>query len=299
MEHLYRCPLCSSENLLLQLRTKDFLTGGEEFALFRCEDCRFVFTQDHPSEKEIEKYYNSGDYISHDDSATGILNRLYHLSRNFMLKRKKKIVSNTTSLKRGNLLDVGSGTGYFGGTMKEAGWSVSCIEPNKKARDFGIKKFKLKMIRNDQVLSFPDNHFDCITLWHVLEHFHDFITHAEELKRLLKPTGIMIVALPNSDSYDSIYYKEYWAAYDVPRHLWHFNPASFKVFSERVGLHVKEVKQLPLDVFYISVLSERNRGSRISFLRGMLTGSIFSLMSIFNKSGSSSLIYILRKPPDQ
>jgi 2-polyprenyl-3-methyl-5-hydroxy-6-metoxy-1,4-benzoquinol methylase len=192
-------------------------------------------------------------------------------------------------------MDIGSGTGYFASAMKEAGWSVTGVETNEKAREFSSSHFGIQALSPGQTTTLDPGSFDCITLWHVLEHFHDPFTYSAEILRLLKPGGICIIALPNSSSFDANYYGPYWAAWDVPRHLWHFNPNSFRKFSEKTGFKLETVKSLPFDVFYISQLSEKYKGSSLAFIRGMIKALIFATLVVFRKSKGSSVIYILRK----
>jgi SAM-dependent methyltransferase len=215
-----------------------------------------------------------------------------------MLRRKKEIIKNVTGLDKGSLLDIGSGTGHFTRTMKKAGWQVKGVEINEKARDFSISRFGLEIIGPEKISTLEANSFDCITLWHVLEHFHDPFKYASDIIRLLKPGGLCLIALPDCSSYDAKYYGQYWAAYDVPRHLWHFNPSSFRIFSEKTGFTLENLRSLPLDVFYISILSERYKGSKFAFLSGIVKASLFAFLSVFRKSRSSSLIYLLRKTID-
>ena len=198
-------------------------------------------------------------------------------------------------LETGSILDVGSGTGYFAATMKNAGWHAEGIEINEKAREFSRSHFGLEVGPPDKIPSLETAAFDCITLWHVLEHFHDPFGYFSEIYRLLKPEGFCIVALPNSSSYDAEYFKNFWAAWDVPRHLWHFSPATFRIFSDRTGFELVETKTLPLDVFYISSLSEKYKGSHLSFIKGITKAIWFAFLSFFNRRKSSSMIYILRK----
>jgi len=289
------CPLCSSEKISPYLKCIDYLVSKEEFELYRCHECGFIFTREYPDETEIGRYYESENYISHNDRARGFTNRVYLGVRDIMLQRKLRIVEIATGLNRGNILDIGCGTGYFAATMKEAGWVVTGIEPNEKARDFGVSRFGIKVLSEDRVSDLPDKSFDCITLWHVMEHFHNPFRYSEEISRLLKTDGICIAALPNSDSSDAGYYGTLWAAYDVPRHLWHFNSSTFKLFWEKKGFEIVRIKSLPLDVFYISILSERNKGSKLPFIIGLLTGGVFALKSAMNINKCSSLIYFLRK----
>ncbi|HBC77020.1 MAG TPA: methyltransferase [Bacteroidales bacterium] len=288
------CPLCSSGKISLNLKCTDHLLSREEFDLLKCRECGFVFTDKHPDELNIGRYYESEDYISHDDYAKGFLNHVYHMVRSLMLKKKRIIIQKATRLTKGRILDIGCGTGYFAATMKKGGWDVTGIEPNVKARDFARSHFALNVLSPEFISELPSGTFDCITLWHVLEHFHKPFSYAEEIKRLLKPEGICICALPNCSSFDANHYGEYWAAYDVPRHLWHFTPETFRFFAGKTGFHIKEIKSLPFDVFYISILSEKNKGTKFYFLKGIIKGSLFALRSLFHKSKSSSLIYLLK-----
>ena len=293
------CPLCSSSDISLHLRCKDHFISGEEFGLYKCNTCGFIFTQNHPDENSIAKYYHSDDYISHSDTSKGLLNKLYKVVRDLMLRRKTSHLLKATGLKTGKLLDIGCGTGYFAGAMKAACWEVTGIEPDEKARKLAASLFDFKVISPEQISSLPSKSFDCITLWHVLEHFNDPVKYFSEISRLLKPGGLCMVALPNSASYDAENYGEFWAAYDVPRHLWHYNPETFNRFLKKVGFMCFQTRKLPFDVFYISILSEKYKGSSLPFLKGMIRGKLYFLRSLCNREKSSSIIYFLRETPDQ
>lgn len=298
MVHHDKCPLCYSDEIGEYLQTSDHFLTGEKFALARCSHCGFLFTQDHPGSEEIGRYYESANYISHNDSAEGISASIYRIVRKFMLKKKRKIVCRATGLKSGNVLDIGSGTGHFLAAMQESGWQVNGIETNEKAREFSKGQFGIEVLPAENIGSLPFASFDIITLWHVLEHFQDPFSYAEEIIRLLKPGGTCLIAVPNCSSYDAIYYREFWAAYDVPRHLWHFTPSTFKLFAEKNGLSICSVRSLPLDVFYISILSEKYKETGLNFMMGILKGTWFFLLALFNRKKSSSLIYLLQKTSD-
>jgi 2-polyprenyl-3-methyl-5-hydroxy-6-metoxy-1,4-benzoquinol methylase len=296
MVHHNVCPLCASDKTGFQIRCKDYFISKEDFSIFKCSACGFTFTQDYPEENEIARFYESDDYISHSDTTRSFSDKLYRLARNVMLRKKRRLIISVTGLKKGAILDIGSGTGYFAGTMKKTGWLVRGIEINEKARNFSMSQFKLNILTPDKIPSLEKESFDCITLWHVLEHFHDPFNYFSEISRLLKPGAVCIVALPNCNSYDAKYYDRFWAAWDVPRHLWHFNPHSFSLFSEKAGLSLEKLRSLPLDVFYISTLSEKYKGSGLSFMKGISKAIIFAYLSVFNRQKSSSLVYIMRKP---
>ena len=293
MIHLSKCLICDSENISNYLECRDHFLSGEIFELYLCGTCGFLFTQHHPSEKESAGYYDSDEYASHNSGSTGFFNTIYRLARKIMLAGKRRLVFRTTGMKSGRLLDIGSGSGHFLSEMKNAGWDVRGIEISDKARSISEKLFSLNVIHPGSTVSLKSGTYDCITLWHVLEHFHDPFRYAGEIKRLLKEDGICIAALPNASSYDARHYSGSWAAYDVPRHLWHFSPDTFRLFSEKAGLRLQKIIALPPDVFYISMLSEKYKGSGMYFIKGLLWGSWFSFLSLFRKHRSSSLVYIL------
>lgn len=296
MVHHNKCPLCSSEKIKLHLNCTDYFISRELFALFKCSACSFVFTQDYPEEAEIGNYYESDEYISHSNTSKGITNKAYRIARNVMLLKKKSRIINATGLKSGRIIDIGSGTGHFAITMKRAGWEVTGIEINKKARDFARSQFGLDIIDPGEIAGLDSNSFDCITLWHVLEHFHDLGKYLSDIHHLLKPGGICLVAVPNCNSYDAGYYGKYWAAYDVPRHLWHFNDSSFRLLADKSDFILESTGKLPLDVFYISILSEKYKGTKLFFISGVLKALWFAVLSFLNNKKSSSVIYSLRKP---
>ena len=296
MVHHDRCPLCSSEKTDVQFRCIDHFITNEQFAIVCCNSCGFLFTQDYPEENEIYKYYESDNYISHSDTSKGLVNKIYHLIRQLMLLRKRGIINRFTGLKSGSLLDVGSGTGHFASVMKKSGWAVKGVEISAKARNFSASTFDLEVISPEFLSALDANSFDCITMWHVLEHFHDPFRYISDIIRLLKPGGVCIVALPNSGSFDAKYYRQTWAAYDVPRHLWHFDPVTFGDFSDKSVLKLEHQLVLPFDVFYISALSEKYKGSRWPFITGLTRAAWFSFLTLFKRNRSSSVIYILRKP---
>ncbi|MGD0342886.1 MAG: class I SAM-dependent methyltransferase, partial [Bacteroidales bacterium] len=295
MVHYDKCPLCHSAETGEYLKTADYFLTGEKFVLVKCSQCGFIFTQDHPGSDETGRYYESADYISHNDSAPGFFASIYRIAREFMLKRKRNMVCKATGLKNGNILDIGSGTGHFLSVMQNSGWKAKGIEINDKAREFSVSEFRLEVLPPAGIGSLPSDSFDAITLWHVLEHLQDPFIYASEIGRLLKPGGACLIALPNCSSYDARHYKEFWAAYDVPRHLWHFTPETFSLFAEKNGLSIRSIRTLPLDVFYISILSGKYKKTRLSFIKGVFEGLWFCFRASFNRKRSSSLIYLLQK----
>lgn len=289
------CPLCGGKHLEHAITCTDHYASGEQFSLYRCEDCGFIFTQDAPVEAEIGRYYETPDYISHSDTHKGLRNRVYHRVRKYMLSRKAKLIKRTSGLSKGSLLDIGTGTGYFSNEMKERGWRVKAIEKNARARAFAKEHFELEVDAEDALAGYADDSFDVITLWHVMEHLEPLNETWEKLAQLLKERGVLIVAVPNPNSYDAGKYKEWWAAYDVPRHLWHFTPSAMQQFGVKHGFKLAEQHPMPFDAFYVSMLTEKYKGSRLAFLKGMWTGLLAWFSSLAKAERSSSMIYVFRK----
>lgn len=290
--HHATCPLCRSAGIAFRLQTADFMLSGERYELWQCRDCGFVFTQNIPSPGEMGKYYQSQDYISHSDTKHGLMNRLYHLSRTFMLRMKYRMVRRVTEGK--SLLDIGAGTGYFPGFMKKKGYEAMGVEMDPKARAFAVKEFGLKVFSPEEFTGRKiEGRFDVITLWHVLEHVDNLHLYMERMKEYLSPGGVLVIALPNHQAFDAGHYREYWAGYDVPRHLWHFSPATLAYLADKHGFHVSRMKRLPLDPFYNSMLSEKYRGNKFFMIAGMVIGKLAFLESLFRIEKSSSLVYFL------
>jgi 2-polyprenyl-3-methyl-5-hydroxy-6-metoxy-1,4-benzoquinol methylase len=294
------CPICNSSKTSKAFDAVDHFSTKETFPIYDCKSCGFRFTNKFPSEDSIGRYYDSPDYISHSDSKTGLINRLYHFFRKQMLKKKIDLVSKYVVPRQKDnirLLDIGSGTGYFLNAAKERGYAVTGIEKDSNARDYAITNFGLDVKDEQSLWALKDESFDVITLWHVLEHLDNLNEVVAKIKSILKPNGVMILALPNHNSHDAKKYKGYWAAYDVPRHLWHFTPDSVEKLLSKHQFNIIKQKTMPLDAFYISMLSEKYRGSGslMQYLRACSVGTIGYLRSLSDINQSSSVIYIAKK----
>lgn len=289
------CPLCGSEKIELKLKTLDYSITGKPFELLQCKQCAFVFTGKAPLENEAGPYYQGEAYISHSNNREGLVNRMYHLGRTWMLKRKHKMILGLNKTP-GKLLDIGTGTGYFPHFMQRKGYEVSGVEKSQHAREFAKEQFNLKIESPKIFLEGTAREFyDIITLWHVLEHLYDPDKYLTRIRSILKNSGFLVIALPNHNSYDADFYKGFWAGYDVPRHLWHFTPDTFLQLAEKNGFHLVRMKRLPLDSFYISILSEKYKKGSAPWFSGILRGKISLLKSLQNIKRSSSVIYILQK----
>ncbi|MEO6219344.1 MAG: class I SAM-dependent methyltransferase [Ginsengibacter sp.] len=245
-----------------------------------------------PGPEQIGSYYQSENYISHSNINRGFINKLYHQVRKRTLLQKGNLVENKTGRKQGNILDIGCGTGAFLNTMKKANWKVTGLEPDETARKKALDLYDLQLNTSEKLFSLPNESFDAITMWHVLEHVHDLHEYTNQVKSLLKPNGRLFVAVPNYTCFDEEIYKESWAAYDVPRHLYHFSPASMKELFYLHGFQVISMKPMWFDSFYVSMLSEKYKTGKPNFLRATLNGLESNSKAMVDVKKCSSVIYI-------
>jgi 2-polyprenyl-3-methyl-5-hydroxy-6-metoxy-1,4-benzoquinol methylase len=277
----------------IYIKTKDHSVSGENFELLYNEELELLETHPQPSLENLPNYYKSEDYISHTDSKRNLLEKAYYIVKSIALKRKLKLI-NTISDGGKKLLDVGCGTGDFLQIAQDDNWTVLGIEPNEQARQIANQKSNNKVFDVEQFLKFEKQSFDVITLWHVLEHLPNLEGQISVLNALLKPDGVLIIAVPNYNSYDAKHYKEFWAAFDVPRHLWHFSQSSISNLVSKVGLKVIEKLPMKFDAFYVSLLSEKYKSGVMNPFKAFWHG--WRSNSKANSSGEySSLIYIIKK----
>ena len=277
------------------MRVKDHSVSGEFFEIFECPRCNLRFTKDPPSGGKMGVYYESEDYISHSNTRRGFVNSLYHAVRRHTLATKYRLIEKSTGLNQGNHLDIGAGTGAFVQFMNAHGWQSTGIEPDKKARELAIIYHKTVLLPAETFESLSPESLDAISMWHVLEHVHDLYPYLRQIKKLLKPGGLAFIAVPNYTSYDANKYGANWAAYDVPRHLYHFSPASMKWLLGTAGFQLKAMSPMWYDSYYISVLSEKYKTGHSSLLKGFVNGAISNMKAFSDKQRCSSLIYIAGK----
>jgi 2-polyprenyl-3-methyl-5-hydroxy-6-metoxy-1,4-benzoquinol methylase len=293
--NVQECPVCGSNRLFPFITCADYFVSGEQFEICKCAACGMKITTNTEDEENIGKYYRSKEYISHSNTTKGLLNTLYHRVRKYMLSRKRRLVEKETGTKTGHLLDIGAGTGFFLNEMRRHGWKVTGTEKSVGAREFARSGFNLHLLEPGEIFYLKENSFDLITLWHVLEHIHQLNKTMEAIARLLKPEGRLIIALPNHTSYDARHYKQFWAAWDLPRHLWHFGPEQIEQFGNKHEFRLSRMHRMPFDAFYISLLSEKYKKSKGASFKGMFHGKISWLTSLPNKRKCSSVIYVFKK----
>lgn len=272
------------------LTVKDYSVSQEIFDLYHDQDLDMLVTKPQPSLQNLDKYYESANYISHTDGNKSLFEKAYQLVKNIALKNKLSLINNL-SKNKGEILDIGAGVGDFLATAKQNGWDVTGIEPNDKARAIAQNKGVYFAIQTDDL---PDNSFDIITMWHVLEHIPNLEMQLNELKRLIKPNGKIIIAVPNFKSFDANYYQEYWAAYDVPIHFWHFSKTAIKKLFNKHNIQLINILPMKFDAFYVALLSEKYKTGKMNFIKATYIG-LKSNIKARKSDEWSSHIYILKK----
>ncbi|MGF2411378.1 class I SAM-dependent methyltransferase [Ferruginibacter sp.] len=295
MIHYTNCPICASGNIALQLTAKDHTVSQKDFAIWHCSNCTARFTQDVPEQNAIGPYYQSDNYISHSDTKKGIINSLYHLVRRRTLDKKKNLIINEVGMTKGELLDIGCGTGAFLHTMKTAGWGITGLEPDETARKKAAELYSINPQSPEKLFELQPASYHAITMWHVLEHVHELHAYIQQLEKLLTAKGKLFIAVPNYTSKDATIYKEYWAAYDVPRHLYHFSPASMEQLLKTYHLKITSIKPMWYDSFYVSMLSEKCKNGKGNIVKAFFNGFISNLKAVGDKTKCSSLIYVIAK----
>lgn len=297
MREVSVCPICQSTNFESTLTCKDYTVSGENFTITQCTNCNLRATSPAPEDKDLGSYYQSDNYISHTAKASSLIDKLYLFARSFTLNWKLKIVSSTLiNHTNKSILDYGCGTGEFLQKCKSHGWKIEGIEPSPDARrkaEENTNQFIATSI--EQITS---TEIQVITLWHVLEHVQELNQTLTTLRSKLHQDGRLIVALPNPNSHDAKHYKNHWAAYDVPRHLWHFGQHNAENLLRKNGFTVISKKPMPLDSFYVSLLSEKYHRNGKTTVPGLLKAFLTAVRSNMDarKNGEySSIIYIAKK----
>lgn len=274
------------ENCTPYLVCKDYLVSGESYELLYNQEYDMLVTSPIPS--DLNKYYESEEYQSHSDDNSGLFNYIYQTVKQYSFKKKLSLFNTNKSEKK--LLDIGAGTGEFLKFCEEYGWNVNGVEPSKKARTIAKEK---RIELYEKLNYYSKQSFDVITMWHVLEHVPNLFEEISQIKKILKEDGTLIIAVPNFKSFDAKLYKEHWAAFDVPRHLWHFSQNAINSIFNQYDLEVVKTKPLIFDAFYISMMSEKHKTGKMNFLKSFANGLRSNLKSGKNKE-YSSLIYVLK-----
>jgi 2-polyprenyl-3-methyl-5-hydroxy-6-metoxy-1,4-benzoquinol methylase len=287
------CLLCRGTQIEKLFSVKDHGISGEQFHLSECKSCHFRFTSDAPKEIDIAPYYEASKYISHTEDSASFVNRIYFGIRDLMLEKKYKLIRNYSSGK--NFLDIGCGLAYFLNHAKSNGNEVLGIEVSEQTAQQARDKFKIQ-IESPQTFLRGEikSKFDVISLWHVLEHLYNPVDYLNQIKVNMSQDAILVIAVPNHNSFDGKKYQQYWAGYDVPRHLWHFEAKTLIPWMENQGFKNIGIHALPFDAFYVSLLSEQYKGNSLAILRGFFSGMRSYFSSLRNVKTTSSIIYIFK-----
>ena len=292
MQAIEKCLVCGSSNFEPFLVCKDYTVSQENFNIVSCKSCGFKFTNPRPEHSIIGNYYKDESYVSHTNSKKGIVNKLYHYVRSYTLKKKANMINAYVS--RGTLLDYGCGTGMFLSECKKNGWEVYGMEPDADARKIAADQDLSVFSDKDRIQTYiTDKKFNVISLWHVLEHVTDMQETLSFFKKKLNTNGVLIIAVPNHVSYDAQYYKEHWAAYDVPRHLHHFELKSMQALLSNAGFKLIESKPMKFDSYYVSMLSEKYKTGIVNLFKAFLIG-FKSNLKAKNEHHFSSTIYVFK-----
>lgn len=295
MQEIKICPVCSSDKFKPFIKCFDYTVSDLEFSIIECDSCGFKLTSPRPEDDDLGKFYKAESYISHTDSKKGLINRIYHFVRTYTLVKKFQLVLRTSRKKKGRILDYGCGTGAFLLSCKQGGWDAIGYEPDSDAREFGRNKHQVEIFSSISDPALIARSFDVISLWHVIEHIPDLKAWFDTIGKLLSPDGSLIVACPNCSSFDAKYYGRFWAAYDVPRHLWHFTPETIERLFSAKGYKLVAIRPMVFDSFYVSMLSEKYKGSGLGFFKAIFIGFISNLRAMSTGRKYSSQIYIFRK----
>lgn len=283
------CSNCNSPEISKFDEITDFFLTNEVFFIYSCNNCGVKFT--HPIPENLTPYYNSEEYLSHEKNNKSIFSFVYNTIKSYSISRKYLGISK--KMKRGSVLEIGCGTGDLLNIFNKSKWKTIGVEPNDKPRNYAINHFNLNIVNNIEEIK--NENFNVIMLWHVLEHVINLKKYIHFLNEKLDKNGLLVIALPNPESWDAKHYKKYWAGWDVPRHLYHINEKALKELTKEYFV-IKEKQPLVFDSFYISMLSEKYKGKKgLNLLFSFIYNGLKSNINAWKTNEFSSMIYYLKK----
>jgi 2-polyprenyl-3-methyl-5-hydroxy-6-metoxy-1,4-benzoquinol methylase len=293
MENINSCPVCEGTSLHDLKVVKDHFLSQEKFNLSQCGNCGFVFTNPRPGKNELAKYYQSDEYLSHSKKKNGLITFLYDLVKSISLRKKYNLI--TKNKTKGKILDIGCATGEFLNYFQKKGWHCTGIEPAQNPRNFAIENYHLDVKPENEIMQLDHGTYDVITMWHVLEHVSDLNERIQQIHKLLKADGLLVIALPNHLSYDAEQYKSFWAGYDVPRHLYHFSSTTISRLLSRHEFSVFKISPMKYDAYYMCLLSEKYKTGKLNYFIALLNGMKSNHAAKRQPNRYSSQIYLINK----
>ncbi|HEY0979017.1 MAG TPA: class I SAM-dependent methyltransferase [Flavobacteriales bacterium] len=293
-EAIRLCPKCGNGTFQDLLQAQDYTATQQRFWIKTCTLCGLAATSPRPRPEQIAHYYRSATYISHTNNASGIANMLYQWARKGAIRNKHRLIARYHQ--GGSVLDIGCGTGEFLGYLKSRGYHTQGVEPSLEAREMAIRNHALPVVPGLESIA-PHEQYSVITLWHVLEHLYDPHTTLKQIHARAKSSSLLVIAVPDRESWDAHHYGAEWAAYDVPRHLFHYRRADIHALLQTHGFQVIATKRMLLDSIYVSMLTERNSGRSpaLALILGTLIGAWSNLASFCSSRPTSSTLYLARK----
>ena len=278
MEYV-NCILCHSENNLVDQNVVDRFNQKNSYSIVKCE-CEMRFLNPRVSIDEISKHYQHSSYQPHYKN-NSLVSLMYQIAQLFNNRFKLKVIKRFYD--QGSILDYGAGDGQFANFMIKKKWNVKIYEPL-------LKNMSDLSLNEDEIGS---DSFDVITMFHSLEHIHNVEKTLQNLYNLLNKDGILIVSVPNHNAYERRFFKSKWIAYDAPRHLYHFNHETIKLFLNKNKFDVIITRSMYLDTLYNTLMSLNK--DMFLFLKFIGISLISIFKTIWNKQYSSSILLVCKK----
>lgn len=298
LELLEFCPVCGNSQFETYLEATDFTVTKEKFRVVCCKNCSFLFTNPRPDSRSIGAYYQSENYLSHHSEKKDVFTLTYNQIRKYTTRKKIALLKKNTDAETPTLLDYGCGTGYFLSECLAKGWNIEGIEPDGDASKIASMKLNRRVYNSIEAAAFSKGQFDIITLWHVLEHVHSLNETLAYFYEILNDRGILVIAVPNPESMDAKELGPHWAAYDLPRHLYHFTKDTMGTLSTKHHFTISKIHPMWFDAFYVSLLSTKNKYGNfkpVQSLKYGLKSNSAGKQTALTPANTSSLIYIVRK----
>ena len=285
------CPSCGSEKSNLFLQAPDYRISQLDFEIHSCWNCGLHYTKAVPSADTIGSFYKADSYDSHRVDNKSLISRIYRMVRKINVAKKIKWIHRYNS-KRGLVVDYGCGLGHLVSELKNQGYNAQGFEIDADVRALSRETLNLEIHPLEDFHLLDEASISVITMWHVLEHVYELNSDFQHIVDKLADDGAIFIAVPNFKSYDAKFYKKEWEAYDLPRHLYHFDNESIKRFCSRFGLRLESKIPMRFDSYYVSMRSEKNKKNGF-LLRGVLIGWLSNLLSF--RYGYSSHAYVFKK----